>query len=209
MKVPNSLHEAQPWVIARLAPDFELLDVWALPAQGSRDDFTAFLEMMVSLDPARVESAPTRALFTVRLAVGRWLGWDDHTRRRPIPGCAETSLADRLPEDLRGSADSLEVGEGIQRVAGGFVPLYRTDDEWAAELSNATVHGVLHLTWVEQDAGRYRAHLAVYVKPRGKLGWAYMRLIDPFRHLVVYPALLRRIGRAWAARRTAPSATSS
>jgi hypothetical protein len=37
----------------------------------------------------------------------------------------------------------------------------------------------------------------VYVKPRGRLGAAYMTLIRPFRHRVVYPALMRQIARAW------------
>jgi len=88
----------------------------------------------------------------------------------------------------------------MQRAAGGFIPLYRTDDEWAAEISNATVHGVLHLAWVEEGGGRHRAHMAVYVKPRGRRGKAYMMLIGPFRHLIVYPSLTRAIGRAWDAR---------
>ena len=34
MRLPNSAHEARPWVIGEIAPDFRLLDVWALPVQG-------------------------------------------------------------------------------------------------------------------------------------------------------------------------------
>lgn len=97
------------------------------------------------------------------------------------------------------------IGDFLQRA--GAIPLYRTDDEWAAEISNDTVHGVLHLAWVEQRDGRYRAQMGVYVKVRGKLGAIYMMLIAPFRHLIVYPALMRQIGRAWDARDVAtPSA---
>ena len=40
--------------------------------------------------------------------------------------------------------------------------------------------------------------MAVYVKPRGRE--QYMTFIAPFRHWVVYPALLRQIERAWQAR---------
>ena len=54
-------------------------------------------------------------------------------------------------------------------------------DEWAAELSNGTVHAVLHLAWVEQGDGRHRGQMGVYIKPRGKLGATYMALIRPFR----------------------------
>jgi hypothetical protein len=61
------------------------------------------------------------------------------------------------------------------------------------------VHAVLHLAWVEQGEGRHRGQMGVYVKPRGKPGAIYMALIKPFRHLIVYPALLRQIGRAWQA----------
>lgn len=198
MRLPNSTQQAHAWVITTITDDFGLLDVWALPARGRREDFPAFLETLLSLDPANGDSAATRALFWLRLRAGALFGWDDPAKQRPVPGCTETTLAARLPENLRGSAPPRAGANG--GLAGGFVPLYRTDDEWAAELGNETVHGVLHLAWVEQDDGSFRGQLAVYVKPRGRLGRVYMRLIDPFRHLVVYPALLRQIGRAWAAR---------
>jgi hypothetical protein len=81
-----------------------------------------------------------------------------------------------------------------------FTPLYRTDDEFAAEISNQTVHGVMHLAWVDQGEGRYHGQMAVYVKPRGRFGTAYMAFIKPFRHWVVYPALMRQFERAWASR---------
>ena len=200
MRLPNSAHEAHPWVIAQIAPDFKLLDVWALPVHGGPDDFVSFLETMTSFDPANAESAASRGLFWVRLRLGALFGWDDATKKRPIPGCAETTLSARLPDDLRGSAKGAAISSAMQRAAGGFIPLYRTDEEWAAELSNGTVHGVLHLAWVDQGGGRYRAQMGVYVKPRGRLGEIYMMLIQPFRHLIVYPALMRQIGRAWDAR---------
>ena len=209
MRLPNSTHEAHPWVIARIAPDFTLLDVWALPAQGGREEFGSLLEIMASFDPARAGSAASRALFSLRFRLGRWFGWDDAARRRRIPGCTETTLSARLSDGLRGSARAAEISGAMQRAAGGFIPLYRTDDEWAAEISNATVHGVLHLAWVEEGGGRHRAHMAVYVKPRGRRGKAYMMLIGPFRHLIVYPSLTRAIGRAWDARGVAGPSTAA
>ena len=42
--------------------------------------------------------------------------------------------------------------------------------------------------------------MAVYVKPRGRLGNGYMALIAPFRHWIVYPALMRQIEQAWSVR---------
>jgi hypothetical protein len=65
------------------------------------------------------------------------------------------------------------------------------------EIANQTVHGVLHLGWVPDDAGGYRGQMAVLVKRNGLLGAAYMAAIAPFRHLIVYPKMLRDIERAW------------
>lgn len=194
-RLPKAAHEAHPWVIAQIAPDFRLLDAWALPVEGGPDGFASLVEVMAALDATKAESAATRALFLLRLRLGRWFGWDQADRRRPIPGCTETTLSARLPSELQGSAKNPATNGAF-----GFRPLYRTAGEWAAELSNDTVHGVLHLAWVDQGEDRYQAQMGVYVKTRGFLGAAYMALIQPFRHVVVYPALMRQIGRAWAAR---------
>lgn len=195
MKLPNSVQQSRPWVINDVARDFRLLDVWALPVEGGPDDFSTFVEGVVSFDPTDLDSTIARLLFAVRLRLGDLLGWDDSSVRRPIPGCTETSLVERLPRELRDTATGAE--PSVVLAQAGFSPLYRTDDEWAAEVSNATVHGVLHFAWVDRGDGRHRGQMAIYVKPRGIAGELYMKLIEPFRQLVVYPALLRRIGRAW------------
>ena len=53
----------------------------------------------------------TRALFALRYRVGDWLGWDDATRRLPVPGRTETTLSARVPEDLQGTATRLLVND--------------------------------------------------------------------------------------------------
>ena len=80
-----------------------------------------------------------------------------------------------------------------------MTPLYLTDDEFAAEMSNRTVHSVMHIGWVPDGTGGYRGQMAVLVKPNGRFGAAYMAAIKPFRHLLVYPALMRPIERDWRA----------
>ena len=193
MRLPSSEHRSQHWRIEELVPDFRLEDVWALPAQGALEDFNALLSVMASLDPA--DSSPAaRMLFAIRWRVGGWLGWDRTTSPLAIPRASETTLSARLPEDLRASADRFDLRTSH------FTTLYRTDVEWAAEISNRTVHAVMHLAWVKQHDGLYRGQMGVYVKPRGTLGDAYMAAIAPFRHRIVYPALMRQIGRAWDAR---------
>ena len=194
MRLDPSEHSDFPWRINTIAADFELVDAWALPARGRREEFADLCDMFSNLDSgADKRSSVSRALFTVRLKIGDVLGWDDEANTLPIPGCDETSLRDRLPPDLEAATDT---------TAGRlpFRPVYRTDDEWALELSNSTVHSVLHLGWAPQPDGTYRGQLGVYVKNRGRLGRPYMVAIAPFRHYIVYPALLRRIERAWTAR---------
>jgi hypothetical protein len=77
--------------------------------------------------------------------------------------------------------------------------LYLLEDEWAAEVANRTVHGVMHLAWVPDEKGGYRGQMAVLVKPNGLLGKAYMAAIRPFRHLIVYPPLMLQLEREWRA----------
>ena len=62
------------------------------------------------------------------------------------------------------------------------------------------MHGVMHIGWVPDGAGGYRGQMAVYAKPNGRLGTAYMAAIAPFRHWIVYPSMLREMGRRWRAR---------
>jgi hypothetical protein len=177
-------------------------DVWALPAHGGAEDFQTLIEVMASGDPASSGSLATRVLWRVRDRLGSWFdlglvsapidgGSGSAAGKLPIPGTSETSLTDRLPDDLRNTAADLDFGSLP------FTPLYRTDVEFAAEMSNQTVHGVMHLAWVDQGEGHYQGQMAVYVKPRGRFGKGYMALIKPFRLWVVYPALMRQIERAW------------
>jgi hypothetical protein len=172
----------QPWRIHAITPDFALEDVWALPTPGTPEDFPRLLEMMAESEP---DSGIVGLLFAIRWKLGALLGWDkDETGL----GSRVPTLRDRLPEDLRGTAPD------APRPKLPFTPLYLTDREFAAEIANETMHGVLHLGWVGD-----RAQMAVLVKPNGRFGRAYMAAIRPFRHAVVYPAMMRRIGREWPA----------
>lgn len=195
MSLPKSAHTSRPWRIHELTRDFKVEDVWALPTPGGRDDFHLLVEDFAAGDPARNASAPVRALFAIRWKVGELLGWDDPDTG---PGSRVPTLRDRLTPDLR------EAGTGPALQDLPFEPLYLLDDEWAAEIANRTMHGVLHLGWVPDGAGGYRGQMAVLVKRNGALGTAYMAAIRPFRHLIVYPQMLRGIERRWNRREPAP-----
>ncbi|MCD4719558.1 MAG: DUF2867 domain-containing protein [Desulfobacula sp.] len=43
----------------------------------------------------------------------------------------------------------------------------------------------------------YTATLAIYVKPRGIYGRLYLKLIEPFRHYIVYPTMMKTIKTQW------------
>jgi Protein of unknown function (DUF2867) len=188
MRLPDTAHTSRPWRIHELTGDFRLEDVWALPTPGGPDDFPRLVQLMASGDPSRGHSRIARTLWAIRWKAGELLGWDGpdagHGSERP-------TLRDQLPADLR------EAPSGPDFAALPFTSLYLTGDEWAAEIVNRTVHGVMHLGWVPDGTGGYRGQMAVLVKPNGLLGTVYMAAIRPFRHLIVYPPILREIGRGW------------
>jgi hypothetical protein len=197
-KLPNSEQTSRPWRIHELVTDFQLLDVWALPTTGGPDDFPRLVEIVASSD-TNSDSQVAQALWAIRWKLGEVFGWDE-VDAADLPNWQ--MLRDRLPHDLRDGPTGPEFKELP------FEPVYLLDDEWAAEIANKTVHGILHLSWVPDGNGAYRGQMSVYVKPNGLFGKAYLAAIQPFRHLVVYPPLLRRLERVWREEgelRSAPS----
>jgi Protein of unknown function (DUF2867) len=193
MRIPNEMHTSRPWRIKEIVHDFRLEDVWDLPGEGGPDDWPRLIEMAADYDPAQSSSAPVRALFALRWKLGGLLGLD---KEATGVGSRVPTLRDRLPADLRDGPS------GPAFTGTPFTSLFMTDDEFAAEVANGTMHGVLHFGRIPKDDGGFRAQMAIYVKPNGLLGNGYMALIKPFRYLIVYPALLREMGREWQQRLT-------
>ena len=188
MRLPNTAHTSRPWRIHELTPDFRVEDVWALPTPGGPHDLRRLVQQIAGGDTSTNPSRASRVLFAIRWKLGKLLGWDDPDAGRS----SQPTLRDRLPADLREAP-------GPEFATLPFTSLYLLHDEWAAEIVNRTVHGVMHIGWVPDGAGGHRGQMAVLVKPRGLLGSAYMAAITPFRHLIVYPPLMREIGRDWQA----------
>jgi Protein of unknown function (DUF2867) len=189
MRLPNDAHISRPWQVHELTRDFRLEDVWALPTPGGAAGFQRLVQLFAAGDPAERTYGAVRLLWAIRWKLGGLLGWD---RADAGLGARVPSLRDRLPAALREAP-------GPDFEALPFRSLYLLDDEFAAEIANRTVHGVLHLGWVPDGAGGFRGQMAVLVKPNGLLGHAYLAAIKPFRHLIVYPAMLREIEREWGA----------
>ena len=182
MRLPDTAYTSRPWRIHELTRDFRLEDVWQLPGTGGPGDFARIVQLIASRDPAESSSRSVRTLFALRWKIGELLRWDSPDAGL---GSRTQTLRDRFPPDLR------EAPTGPDFEALPFESLYLLDDEFAAEIANRTMHGVMHIGRVPDGTGGYRAQMAVLVKPNGLLGAAYMAAIRPFRHLVVYPAILR------------------
>jgi hypothetical protein len=196
MRLPNSAHTSRPWRIHELTSDFRLEDVWALPTPGGPDDFPRLVQGFASADPSQSSSRAAHTLWAIRWKIGELLGWDG-----PDAGLGSRvlTLRDRLPADLR------DAPSGPDFDALPFTSLYLIEDEWAAEIANRTMHGVMHVGWVPDGTSCYRGQMAVYVKPNGLFGTGYMAAIRPFRHLIVYPPMMRQIEREWRARAGDPT----
>jgi hypothetical protein len=199
MRLPKTAHTSRPWRVHDLTRDFELEDVWELPTPGDRDDLARLVQQVVRPDDGDEFPAVVRALFVLRWRLGALFGWD-----KAGSGVGERvrPLRERLPADLREGprGPDLHAVPGRADLDGPpvFASVYQTHDEWLAEIANKTVHSLMHIGWVPDDSGGgYHAQMAVLVKPNGWFGRAYMAAIKPFRYALVYPVLLRSIGRQW------------
>ena len=198
-------HYSHPWKVHEIAKDFELLDVWEFPILADKtrnQDFSFFMKVLQQ--PSKpsirsffsIRSLLARFLVSLRVFLGGIFGLDKNVNSLPIPSCKETSLKDRLfEEDLeRSLAES--VGEEDQ---GKFIwrTVYFYENEMLTELSNNTVHVLMHWGWIHKSGNYFTTQLAVYAKPRGNLGEFYMKLIMPFRHAVIYPVLMEEVKKKW------------
>lgn len=187
-RVPDGEFLALPWRIHEIAPDFEVEDVWQLPGKEPLSAFRGVVETLATLDPAD-GSLPARLLWSARTILGNvfdWDGADDGVGSR-VP-----SLRERLPEDLRGAPIHADYFASVP-----FDVLIDLPDEFAAEIANKTVHGVMHLGAVPTANGETTVQLTVLVKPNGLLGRAYLAAIKPFRYAVIYPVMIRRLAERW------------
>jgi hypothetical protein len=181
-------HRNRPWNVHRLAADFTLIDAWRFdlgaPGTGDFADFlTTFWGVLGELERG--------TLSRIRLWVGSKLGWDDGTVL-PIPGCSETTVAARMSDRPPTVPSRLP--------SAGAVTIYELGEEALYEISNKTIHALLHLSWVVSSDGRRSAVLAVYVKYRGPASRLYMAAIWPARHFILYPTAVRRIESRWRER---------
>jgi len=189
MRIDPGEFRARPLRVHALLLDVPLEDAWAIPLSGGGAGRT--IQDVRAVMVAGREASPTvvQALLRLRRRIGALFGWD-----RQRPGWNAESYADRLSPADR--ARSL-VAPGTPD--GNFRLLYRFEDEQLSELRNATVHAFVSLS-LRPTPGGYLAFAGVFVKPVHRFTRLYMGAIAPFRRLVVYPAVIRKVQSVWVRR---------
>ena len=194
MRVPREQFRSLSLEVHGLLRDVPLHDVTVVDLPGGGAGRTmADVRSLIARENVRAANPIVRGLFALRTLLGRLCGWDAKRHVHP-----ETSSLHRLSSDItRRSALPPGSPDGPFRI------LYVLERESLAEVRNATVHAFLASVLTETPSG-YRLYWAVYVQPVSRLTPLYMALIEPFRRYIVYPAILRRIRRAWEERYTRP-----
>lgn len=171
-----------------LLADVPLHDVWAVDLRGGGPGRTIVdLRLLLAAKPLTAASRAVRLLFGLRTRFGRAFGWD-----REPPRASEESFLHRLSTaDRRASL----VAPGT--VEGPFRVLFVSPREAISEIQNSTVHA-FSVFALQERSPDYRLYWGIYVRPVGRITAWYMRLIDPFRRVIIYPALLRYIRAAWS-----------
>ena len=171
-----------------LLADVPLHDVWGVELPGGDPGRTIVdLRALLSVEDITAANSAVRFLFALRAWLGRVFGWD----REPPRASRESFLQRLSPADRECSLVTPGTPEGPFRV------LFVSPRETISEIQNPTVHGFSVFALVERSSG-YRLYWAIYVRPVGGITSWYMRLIDPFRRVIIYPAALRHIRAAWA-----------
>jgi hypothetical protein len=171
-----------------LLADVPLHDIWLLELEGGGNGRT-IEDVRRCFTPQTVTTAnaAVRMLFALRRGLGRVFGWDKTSEHWD----AERYVHRLTDEDRARSLVAPGTDDGVMRI------VYVFPFECLSEVRNATVHAFSCFA-LRQTMTGYRMYWAIYVKPIGPWTPTYMRVIDPFRRAVVYPAVLHRVQRTWS-----------
>ncbi len=197
VRVPREEFRKLDLVVHGILRDVPLHDVSAidLPGGGAGRTLSDVRSLMADAN-LRAANPAVRVLVALRVRAGRLFGWDSHIHT--IHKHQEASYIHRLSDDVR-QRSALAPGSPDGRLQ----LLYLLERESLGEFRNATVHALFAIALTEAPGG-YRLYWAVYVHRVSRFTPLYMALIDPFRRFIVYPAVLRRIRRAWEERYPRP-----
>jgi hypothetical protein len=197
MRVPREEFRGLRLEVHGILSDVQLHDVSAIDLPGGGAGRTiSDVRSLIAGQNLRAVNPAVRVLVALRTRLGRVFGWDSeiHTIHKHL----DASYIHRLSRDVK-QRSALAPGSQDGRLH----LLYVLDREQLGEFRNATVHALFAIALTETLVG-YRLYWGVYVQPVSRLTPLYMALIDPFRRFIVYPAVLRRIRRAWVERYPRP-----
>lgn len=171
-----------------LLVDVPLHDVWAIDLPRSETNHTIVdLRSLLAQHGLGTATAPVSFFFALRVALSVVFRWD----REPPKASAESFIHRLADADKQLSLVAPGTRERPFRV------LFVSEQEAISEIRNATAHGFSVFALLRRSDG-YRLYWAIYVQPIGRITAWYMRLIDPFRRLIIYPAILRHIRAHWS-----------
>jgi hypothetical protein len=191
MRINKEEHLKHAWRVHRLLPDFRIEDTWLLPI---RLDANQNVQEVQSVFAKALEETSSTGvaglLFKFRLFLGSVFGWDDEVKS--VSTLPAGSIRARYANQ-----ESLEPKDFSVKEVDKFVPVYDLGLESLAEIENKTVLAAIHLGKILLSSNTYGIQMTIYVKPKGLFGQFYMQLINPFRHYIVYPVMLKIIGKQW------------
>ena len=165
-----------------------LHDAWAVDLPGGPSGLTLADFKDILGERLALSNVVVRSLFQLRRAMGKAFRWEVEREHKDPPPVFRARLS---------GADHNKSLFATGTPQGPFRVLYAFPHEAASEIWNATVHAVSCYALVELPTG-YRLYLAVYVRSVGRITAPYMSLINPFRRIIIYPALLRAVHTAWS-----------
>ena len=188
MRIPKEHYLQKPLRVHAFLADVPLHDVWAFRLQHSRKrktlrDFRALLSdgSMETVNPV------VKLFFKLRTVLGQVFGWDGQTQQ-----ITEDSYIHRLTAEDREKSICKPGSSTIDP----FHLIYECKDEVLEEAMNTTVHA-FSLMKMEPVSDGHVVYWAIYVKKVSFWTPVYMALIDPFRRLFIYPAIIKKAERAW------------
>jgi len=195
-QVSTQEFERLPLRVHTFLADVPLHDVWSidLPRWGASVTLDEFLRTAGNCKLDTCGCSKSSSLFTpsplvqmllnIRFSIGRLLHWDSES-------AAIDTFANRLTDtDRSRSLVPACTPDGFFRM------IYRFDNEQLVELINRTVHAAALSALIETPTA-YRFYFGVYVSNVSWFTPFYMKLIDPFRKLIIYPSLLRSVRARW------------
>ena len=190
MKITPEEFRQKPLYAHTFLADVPLHDVWKVDLKGGGEGRTLEdAQRFMALQRIEGSNPIVQGLFKLRWQLGRWFGWDAKKHDSPAASYVHRLTAADRERSLA------EPGSNY----GPMRLIYRFENETLGELVNGTVHGFLLMT-MEPAPDGYTLYLAVYVKPINRFTPFYMMLIDPFRLLFVWPAMIQQIKKAWSSK---------